>query len=162
MLKNLAKIVYLSLLFIAGVVGIWIYQEHYSASRKIAKLEEEKRELDSMIQRLSAERRVAEMIVTDQKTVNGSLQTELLFVEYAKDGSSLPPKTFKIQGDMVHVDALVIKFDRDFVKHEDPLKGHSIALFKSIYGDHQSPAEAFVIDEPGKVPTVYQNTSSRV
>ena len=51
------------------MVGIWIYQEHYSASRKIAKLEEEKRELDSMIQRLSAERRVAEMIVTDQKTV---------------------------------------------------------------------------------------------
>src|SRR5437016_14520660 len=103
MLKNLVKILYLSLLFIAGVVGIWIYQEHYSAGRKIAKLEEEKRELDSMIQRLSAERRVAEMIVTDQKTVNGSLQTELLFVEYAKDGSSLPPKTFKIQGDMVQI-----------------------------------------------------------
>jgi hypothetical protein len=162
MLKNLAKIVYLSLLFIAGVVGIWIYQEHYSASRKIAKLEEEKRELDQMIQRLSAERRVAEMIVTDQKNTNGVLNTELLFVEYAKDGSSLPPRTFSIQGHMVHIDAMVIKFDRELVKNDDPLRGHSIALFTRVYGDHQSPADAFRIDEPGKVPAIYQNSNSSV
>jgi len=162
MLKNLAKILYLSCLLVAGIVGIYIYQEHYSASRKIAKLEEEKRELDQMIKRLSAEKRVAEMIVTKQTKTNGVLTSELLFVEYGPGGSSLPAKTFTILGDSVHVDALVIKFDRDFVKQDDPLKGHSIALFKCVYGDLQSPAQGAVIDPPGQVPTIYQNASSKV
>src|SRR5436309_10047817 len=124
MLRNLMKILWLSALLVAGSIGIWIYQEHFSTGHKIAELEAQKKQLDEVILRLSTEKRVAEMIVTDQKEEAGVLTTQLLFVEYAKDGSSLPPREFSIKGKWVHIDALVIKFERDFVKQNDPLRGH--------------------------------------
>jgi hypothetical protein len=162
MLRNLAKILWLSVLLVAGSVGIYIYQERFSASHKIAELEEQKKQLDEIIQRLGTEKRVAEMIVTDQKTINGVLTTELLFVEYAKDGSALPPKTFVTQGKMLHIDAMVIKFEHDFVRQNDPLRGHSIALFTRMYGDHQNPADAFRVDDPGKPPAIYRGADPRI
>ena len=99
------------------------------------------------------------MLVTDQRTVDGVLQTTLLFVEVARDGSNLPPRTFLIEGPSAHIDAMVIKFDRDFVAQDDPLRGHSIALFRRIFGDTQSPDKAFRIDEPGEIPGIYRGDS---
>ena len=63
---------------------------------------------------------------------------------------------FTIQGNTAHIDAMVIKFDHDYVAANDALKGHSIALFTKIYGDDQSPAEAAMIDTPGKIPDIYR------
>jgi hypothetical protein len=160
--KNLAKGLWLSTLILAGGVGIYVYERQYSAARQIAKLEEEKKELEQIVTRLTSERRVAEMLVTSQRTVNNVPQSEVLLVEYDKAGQPLPAKSFTVLGKMVHVDALVIKFDRGFVKNDDPLKGHSIALFTKIYGDNQAPADAPSIDEPNTIPAVYQNADSRV
>ncbi|MEA2736432.1 MAG: hypothetical protein QOE14_2883, partial [Humisphaera sp.] len=53
-------------------------------------------------------------------------------------------------------DAMVIKFDHDYVAASDALRGHSIALFTKIYGDNQSPSEAAMIDPPGKIPEIYR------
>ena len=87
------------------------------------------------MQRLEAEKRVAEVLVTDQKQgEDGVLRTTLLFVEYAKDGSTLPPRSYIIEGKSAHLDAMVIKFDHDYVARNDPLRGHSIALFCRLFG----------------------------
>src|SRR5687767_11251141 len=142
MFRAVVKVIMLSVFVIAGAVGIYVYQDRTSDSRKIEKLEEEKHELQQIVRRLSDEKRVAEVLVTDQSEVDGVLRTTLLFVEYAKDGSSLPPKSFAIDGKTAHIDALVIKFERDFLKENDPLRGHSIALFTKLYGDMQSPSSA--------------------
>jgi hypothetical protein len=88
--------------------------------------------------------------------------TTLLFVEYDRNGNDLPPKSFVVRGRDVHIDAMVIIFDRALVKADDPLRGHSIALFTSIYGDHQEPAEAAHIDTPGGVPDIYRGADSHV
>jgi hypothetical protein len=101
-------------------------------------------------------------MVTDVSTVDGVPKTELLFVEYTKDGRELPAKRFTIEGNKAHIDAMVIKFDRDFVKQNDPLRGHSIVLFHRIFGDQQKPAEGFRIDEPGVVPAIYQDADPQV
>jgi hypothetical protein len=162
MIRALAKIIVLSVLVLAGAVGIYAYQDQTSDTRKIEKLEEEKHELQQIVQRLSDERRVAEVLVTDQSDVAGVLRTTLLFVEYARDGSSLPPKAFTIEGKTAHVDALVIKFERDFLRDNDPLRGHSIALFTKIYGDQQSPASGETIDAPGQIPDVYRGADPKV
>lgn len=160
MFKQLTKIIWLTLLlFIAGA-GLWIYQDQFFAARKMAKLEAEKKQLEQVVQRLSAEKRVADVLVKKQWTEKGVLQTQLLFVEYAQNGDSLPARLFTLQGKMVHVDAMVIKFDRDFVKNGDPLRGHSIALFTKIYGDHQIPADAPMIDSPDQIPAFYRGSNS--
>ena len=48
------------------------------------------------------------------------------------------------------------------VEQNDPLRGHSIALFTKLYGDHQSPEQAFLIDEPGKIPDFYRGADPQV
>jgi hypothetical protein len=116
-----------------------------------------------VVERLTDERRVAKLLVTDQGTVNGVTHTTLVFDEFARDGhQTLPPKYFTIIGNEAHLDAMVIKFDHDFVKQNDPLRGHSIALFTRIYGNHQSPDSGPVIDAPGHIPAIYQGTDPRV
>lgn len=161
--KHLFKTAVFVLLVGAGVTGVWVYENHHSAAWQVKQLEEqnrklekEKQELQTAVTRLSDEKRVAEVLVTDQKEDAGLLKTTLLFVEYARDGASLPPKTFTIEGKSAHIDALVIKFDRGLVAANDALRGRSVALFRRIFGDDQPPQKAFVIDEPGSIPDVYR------
>jgi hypothetical protein len=63
---------------------------------------------------------------------------------------------------MAHLDAKVIKFDNDFVKENDPLRGQSIALFTRLYGDLQAPEQGHHIDQPGQIPQVYRGSDPRV
>jgi hypothetical protein len=160
---NLAKFALFLTLVAGGTVGVLVYERRQTAAFQIQKLEQErqkleeqKRELQAVVQHLSDEKRVAEILVRDQKPIDGIMRTTLLFVEYAKDGSALPAKTFTIDGNTAHIDAMVIKFDRDFVANNDPLRGHSIALFHRLFGEAQSPEHAFSIDEPGKIPDIYR------
>src|SRR4051794_18980436 len=126
MLRALSKIIGLCCLLVAGSVGIWFWQDHFTTSAHIAKLEKEKEALKQVVQRLSDERRVAELLVTEQKLdSSGELRTTLLFVEYTRNNESLPPKLFTIVGKWAHIDATVIKFDRHFVSDGDELRGHS-------------------------------------
>jgi hypothetical protein len=161
MFRPLAKIIALAILIVAGSYGIVYYRDHYSADRKIAELELEKIQLQQFVQRLTTERRVAQLLVTDQRQVNGQTQTTLVFKSYAYDGSDLPVKLFTIEGNEIHIDAMVIKFDHDLVEQSDPLRGHSIALFTELYGRQQSPAQGFPIDEPGKIPDFYRGSDPR-
>jgi hypothetical protein len=162
MFRGVGRIIGMLVLMVAGSVGLWYYQDRFGASRQIAKLQEEKRVLQRVVERLTDEKRVADVLVTDQKLIDGVPHTTLLFVEYAKDGTPLPAKSIQIKGNPGHIDAMVIKFDRHFVSEGDPLRGHSIALFTKIYGDREQPSEGHVIDEPGKIPDVYRGADPRV
>jgi hypothetical protein len=162
MFRGIAKIIALAVMVVAGAAGIFVYQARYSQDHRISELLGQKKELERVVQRLNAEQRRAQMLVTDQRTVDGKLRTTLLFVEYARDGSSLPPQSFVIEGKWVHIDALVIKFEPDYVGRGDALRGHSLCLFTRLYGDNQTPARGFPIDEPGKIPDIYRGVSPRV
>jgi hypothetical protein len=149
-------------LVLGGTIALHWYSTHDQAQRKLAEAHAQTKRLDEVVQRLSDEKRVAEIIVTDDAMIDGVPRKTLLFVEYARDGSSLPPRSFQIAGEMVHVDAMVIRFERHFVSENDPLRGHSIALFTKIYGDHQTPEEAEMIDSPGKIPDIYRGGDPRI
>jgi hypothetical protein len=162
MLRAAAKIIGMVIMIAGGSFALFVYQDRFSAAHQIERLQEEKQLLERVVQRLSDEKRVADVLVTDQKTVDGVIHTTLLFVEYARDGQPLPAKSFEIVGKQAHIDAMVIKFDRHFVSEGDPLRGHSIALFQRLYGDHESPADAARIDQPGVIPHVYRGADPRV
>lgn len=162
MLSSLYKLLTTAaIVAIAGVV-IFAYYNFTQQQRKVAQLEEEKKTLELVVDRLGAERRVAEILVTGQRIDNGVKETTLLFVEYARDGSALPPRQFTVRGDNVHIDGKVIRFDRHFVKEGDPLRGKSIALFTKIYGDAQTPESATPIDTPGQIPDQYRGADPKV
>ena len=136
--------------------AVLFYSRSTAVDRHVAKLEQEKSQLQQIIHRLGTERRVAELLVTEQKQVDGVQQTTVLLSEDARDGTALPPQSFTVDGDVIHLDAMVIKFDRSAVGQGDPLRGCSIALFHRLYGDRQTPDHAFLIDSPNTVPEFYR------
>ncbi len=162
MINRLGTIVSLCLLITIGSVGLYIYRDHYSANAKIEQLISEKKVLEEVVDRLGREQRVARIIVTDQKTVDGIVNTTLLFAEYAKDQRELPIKLLTVKGKTAHVDALVVKFENDFVKADDPLRGKSIVLFYRVFGDQEKPEDGPRIDDPDRIPAIYRGADPRV
>ena len=166
MLHSLTKLLVLILLVGGGAYGIYKYENRSANEARLAaeivRLEAQKKHLEDFVTRLTRERRMAELVVTQQGYKDGGITTStLLFSEIARDGIRLPPKFFTIEGNVVHVDAMVIKFERDFIEKDDPLRGHNIALFYRLYGDRQAPADGFPIDDPGQPPQVYRDSSPK-
>ena len=60
-------------MIVAGWAALYVYQDRFSASHNIARLQEEKKVLQQVVQRLSDEKRVADVLVTDQKVVDGAV-----------------------------------------------------------------------------------------
>jgi len=162
MLRPALKLVGMFLLVVAGAGGLYWYSAHDATQRALLEAQAKNEQLKQIVQRISDERRVADVLVTDQKIIDGVPHTTLLFVETTRDGRTLPPKSFTVRGQMIHVSAEVIRFDEKFVKDGDPLRGRSIALFTSIYGDQEKPADAKPIDEHGKIPDVYRGADPRL
>ncbi len=162
MLRAVSKLLSLSVVLTIGLVGIFLYREHTAGQREKEALENEVAQQKQIVQRLTSERRVAQLLVTGQKVVDGVPHTTLLFMEYDRNGEPLPPKTFTIIGDQIHLDAMVIKFDHKYVEQKEWLRNHSIALFTRIFGNRQSPDQGSMIDVPGHVPEYYKGTDPRV
>ena len=163
MLRATLKFAAASTLLVACAAGLFLYGRHDAAAAKLAAAEKRNEHLRQVVKHLSAERRVADVIVTEQSvSPQGKPRTTLLFVEYARDGSPLPAKRFTFEGVQAHVDAMVVKFDGRYVDDRDPLRGHSVALFTRLFGDKQTPEQAHRIDEPGQIPAVYRGADPRV
>lgn len=162
MVKQIVKLALLLCLIVGGGYGVYRYEQKRSVegrlSEQIKKLELRRDHLEKFVSRLTAEKRVADIIVTDQQAKAGQIDsTTLMFIEYGRDGQRLPPRFYTIRGNTAHIDAMVIKFDRDYLEHNDPLRGHSLVLLHRLYGDYQAPADGYRIDEPGRPPVVYRD-----
>src|SRR5689334_16006428 len=107
MLRSLGKMFGLTFLLLAASVGVVYYQHATSTERQIQKLQDEKHQLEQVVQRITTEKRVADILVShqDNDPQTGQLQTTLLFVEYDKQDQPLPAKSFTIAGDTAHIDA---------------------------------------------------------
>lgn len=154
-MKAALRVVGMLLLSAGAGGGLWYYQQQNSSAAQIDELQAEKAVLADLVERLSGQRRVAEMIVTDQGTEDDVLITDLMFVEYDRAGEPLPPKSFTVRGDSVHVLSKVITFERGYLEDNDPMRGQSIALFMGIHGGAEAPDEAHPIDPPGGQPDIY-------
>jgi hypothetical protein len=161
-LGTAAKLVFMAALAIGGALLLFVYQDQSGERRQRIEAEKKSEQLKQVIGRLSAERRMADVVVTDQQVVDGKTKTTLLFVEYARDGTALPAKRFAIDGNVAYVDAMVIKFDGKFVQQNDPLRGHSIALFTRLFAENQPPEKGFRIDEPNTIPAAYRGSDPYV
>jgi hypothetical protein len=164
MLRATYRLAVLSVLVAAGSVGYWYYHNPQSPAVRIQKLEEDKRELQRIVRRLTDERRVAEMIVTEQRPAadGQGIETTLLFVEQARDGSPLPAKSFTVRGDEVWLAGLSIRFEQGFVEKADALRGRGIMIFTKLFGQNQTPAQGVEIDETGKIPDIYRGDPKEV
>jgi hypothetical protein len=163
MTRALLKLVVLAALVAAGSFTVAYYQSHTALDRQLAEVQDENQKLRDAVDRLTGERRVAELLVTDRQVgPDGVPRTTLLMEEYARDGTPLPPARFTVRGTEAHVDATVIRFDKGLVEQDDPLRGRSIALFTRIFGDRQTPADGAVIDGPNRIGELDRGADPRV
>jgi hypothetical protein len=131
-------------LAITGTVLITVHLRTFEIRRltaQIDELEQQRQELRDYIRRLSASRRVAQIDVIDQRPdQRGRTVSAIVWHEIGRDGVLSEPQTVEVVGELMYVEAAVIKFDHDAVGKGDPEKGGSVAVFRRIFGDRQIAA----------------------
>jgi hypothetical protein len=150
--------------FGAGAVWMLLPGEADRLRAENEQLERERFELQRAVQRLSGEDRVAEVHVIDQILAGQMVEgrpaqrdaTTIEFIEIDRQGHPLPSRRFVVHDRVIHFDALVIKFEQEDVAAGDSLRGKSLAMFRRIYGENQTPADGFRIDPENDVPDVYR------
>ncbi|MDD5348497.1 MAG: peptide-methionine (R)-S-oxide reductase, partial [Candidatus Omnitrophica bacterium] len=121
------------------------------------------RVLEKVIERLSADSRAAEIVVSDTASRPGEKLTTIKFVEYDTRGVPLEPRYFTFSTDIIQFQSLVIRFDDFYIRKGHPLKGKSAYLFMKAFALTDTGAEQFAITKIDEVPAGYraQKTVSR-
>ena len=147
----------LMILVMAVVLVVAYFVWDYVAAE--ARHREEVRQLQLIVQRLEAERRVAQVVVKSrEKDSSGKTTTTLDFIEWDASQKRLPPITATVPGSEVYFEVLEIKFDHEYVEQGDALRGKTIVLFRRIFGADQKPVDGVPIDSQASdgIPSIYR------
>jgi cell division protein FtsB len=130
-----------------------------SLNREIKEKDAQIEKLETAMRLLKSDSRVALLGVIDMKTDEAGkvISTDIEFVEVDKEGRALDePKRFTIMGDTVYIDSRVVKFADEYVERADLARGTSLVSFRGIFGRHQTPSDAFLLDKIDDVPAAYR------
>jgi len=105
---------------------------------------------------LKRDQRKAIIAVLDQTGEGDDLKTTIRWVELDENDQPIDERTFDLKGDIVKVDAWVVKFDDQYIEEADLIRGTSICLFRRIHGEFAQRDEVHVLDEVGSLPRVYR------
>ena len=122
----------------------------------IHELLKENKQLKQAITNLTKEDQIGFAKVLEQWTEDDKLFTTLKFVETARDDKlkRILEKEYTIEGDIVHFDALIVKFGSNMVMDG---RGRSLYLWRRIYGEKMTPEQGYEIEEPGTEPLRYSD-----
>lgn len=98
-------------------------------NQQVADLEQEKRRLAEFASRLAASRRVGQLdVVRQERDADGRVVNTLLWQEIGADGVRGRPIALEAIGEIVYLEALVIKFQHNLVAEGDPQRGVSLEI----------------------------------
>ena len=179
LIRGLASLGLVLLLGAGGYIGVGAYNRHFGMEEDLkardAKIEELNagisqlnaeivvkdqtiRDLDLAVRLLKVDHRLAEIKVLDQSTnAEGKLTTTIEFVEVNDLGQPIDtPHKATIDGDVVYIDAWVVKYDDKLVETGNPLGATSICLFRRLFGEHEKPVDGVALDKSGEEPVIYR------
>jgi hypothetical protein len=141
----------------AAAIGVaYLSRTPYKAVATIHQLLSENKELKQALTNLRREDQIGYAKVVRQETKDGELFTTIRFVETARDNklNKILEKEYTISGDIIHFDALIVKFGSKMV-----MDGRTKALYlwRRVYGEKMTPAEGFPIEQPGAEPQRYKD-----
>jgi hypothetical protein len=139
---------------VAIAAGLWyVFQSYW-----------ENRILKQIIDRLTADSRVAEVMVTavSKDSASDKQLTTIKFLEYDTNMKPLEPRYFTFRSDIIQFQSMVIRFADDYVKYGDKLRGKSAYVFWKVFalGDSNS-AEVFEINKADDVPSGYEIAATK-
>jgi len=154
--KNFAVVKNLTLAVVVaglGIAGVQLSREY------VFKTETLKR----VIERLKADSRIAEVLVTDVQfnPLTQKHMTTIKFLEYDSDGRPLQPKYFTFSGNIIQFQSLVVRFDDLFVERGDLLRGKSAYLFWKVFMLDGKDTQEYPIATFSEVPAGYKIDGAR-
>lgn len=128
--------------------------------KELAAAEREAQRLAAAVALLKVDHRVARLEILERMEVeeNGEAEvwTRVLFTELDQTGRTVgKPREVIVAGTRVYIEALVIKFEDDYIEAGDFLRGSSVCLFQRIFGENQSPKQGTRLEPAGTMPSVY-------
>lgn len=166
-------------LVVATVIGAasWFGYDYYSENNQlgerykqsqeeitrlkgdVAEKEHRIEKLDLALRLMTVDHRMADVWVLDQwksQVEGGRLKTKLAFQDVDDQGQPLDePREFTIDGDILYIDAWVVKFNDELVQQNDPLRSTSVMIFRRLFGEFQEPSQGMAIDKVGSRPAGY-------
>lgn len=138
------------------VAAAYFGRGFYQRAMTIHQLLGENKELKQAITTLTTEDQIGYAKVISQHTEGDHLLTTLRFVETSRDDKTkrILQKEYTIEGDVIHFDALIVKFDDKMVMDG---KARALYLWRRVYGEKMTPEEGFPIEVPGTEPRRYQD-----
>jgi hypothetical protein len=113
-------------------------------------------ELELSMWLVKVDHRLARITVLDQGPSSdepGRFTTRVRFQEIDEAGDPAgPARDITIDGKILYVEGLVIKFSDEYVEGGDALRGSSVALFKRVFSENQAPNEGVQLDQPRTHP----------
>lgn len=150
-------LILLCVLIVLGIIGrgVWL------ASRTIFDLLTENRQLKTAIANLTAESQIGLARVIGQERKDGRLLTRVRFIETARDdpSSQILAREYEVEGDVVHFDALIVKFDNRYVADGN---GRALYLWRRIFGETMTPESGFPIEAEGAEPMRYDELFAKL
>jgi hypothetical protein len=150
------------LLLILGLVAASYFGRGYLLREMtIHQLLNENKQLKEAITNLTSEDQIGYAKVINQQTQNGKLITTLRFVETARNDKTkkILEKDYTIEGDVVHFDALIVKFGDKMVMDG---RERAMYLWRRIYGETMSPQNGLAIESAGAEPARYADLLARL
>ena len=146
-----------TVIFLALSVAVVI-----TAYRYIMRVQHENRVLKQVVERLEADSRVAEVMVTgvNYNEEDGKTYTTIKFLEYNVKGEPLEPKYFTFHGNIIQFQALVIRFDDIHIRQGDRLKGKSAYIFWKVFMLDGKNTQEYVVNRINEIPDGYKLVKS--
>lgn len=138
-----------TIVILCGIFYFYQYVTRYQRETKILK---------EIIERLKADTRIAEALVTDVSydPLMAKHKTTIKFLEYDTQGNSLPPKYFVFFGNVIQFQSLVVRFDDVYVEKKDALRGRSAYLFWKVFFLDGANTQEYEITKASAIPEGYK------
>lgn len=149
--KVLGLLVAAAAVAVAGVLGL----AFYFSSSSIHELLTENHQLNKAIGNLTRETSIGYAVVEDQsRDETGRLFTVVRFVQTASDNPNeiVSEQRFTLPGDIIHFDALIVKFTDEFVKDGTE---RALYLWRRVYSEQMAPHDGEAIEAAGAAPDRY-------
>jgi hypothetical protein len=154
--RKKSKIFFFIVLGICLVPVAYLGRGYYQGAKTIHQLLTDNKHLKQAITNLTYEEQIGYAKVVNQQIIDGKLFTTIKFVETARDDKlkNILEKEYTIEGDIIHFDALIVKFSNKMVMDG---KTRALYLWRRVYGEKMAPEEGFSIEQPGTEPLRYSD-----
>ncbi|WP_269526547.1 hypothetical protein [Coraliomargarita parva] len=149
--KVLGYLVAMAAILTAAILGV----SFYFSSSSIHELLTENYQLNQAIRNLAHEESIGYALVQEQSRDEfGQVETVVRFVQTAAGKPELvvSEQLFHIPGDVIHFDAMIVKFDDQVVREG---KQRALYLWRRVYGEHTAPDNGESIEVAGAAPERY-------